>query len=443
MSYQLCNNLLIIISLCVGILLGLCSTLNIRTVYFCINKPISQGLFEWALSSPPKPHAFVSLPLQSNIFNPNPYFKYLKDLFFKIVINIIKYVVFIFPFVIIFRTTYHCWYYDVWTLAFFTEQLVSNIPFIGESLINSLWGNKYPLTFDDLENHKYIIENLFTGGLGGSLGRTLYDTFSTDFFKQPAGIGVDNHPEVKIKGSTLLMDKDSDSDCRTVQGLSWKYPPKFHPTSGDPKVVLAEINAENLRIIIYSARDATYVYNLGCQEKIKLMEKWINTPMGIMTPDIIESFGGVFRVGSQLTRTGLQERMMWMNHMNSAMKFLSEDDSKAIKKIHDLVLDNIDKHLDKIVELTAKLGEKEDVLAFYNELFEETNAFRNKNTSIVNKAEKIFQSSFNRSPYSKSPIFKELINKDYIEGKQKFNKQEQYLKTKVSEVLRETKKYTK
>jgi len=32
--------------------------------------------------------------------------------------------------------------------------------------------------------------------------------------------------------------------------------------------------------------------------------------MGIMTPDIIESFGGVFRVGSQLTRTGLQERMM-------------------------------------------------------------------------------------------------------------------------------------
>jgi len=132
-----------------------------------------------------------------------------------------------------------------------------------------------------------------------------------------------------------------------------------------------------------------------------------------------------------------------MNHMNSAMKFLSEDDSKAIKKIHDLVLDNIDKHLDKIVELTAKLGEKEDVLAFYNELFEETNAFRNKNTSIVNKAEKIFQSSFNRSPYSKSPIFKELINKDYIEGKQKFNKQEQYLKTKVSEVLRETKKYTK
>lgn len=434
-----------IISLCIGILLGLCSTLNIRTVYFCINKSISQGLFEWALSSPPKPHAFVSLPLQSSFLNPNPYFKYLKDLSFKIVINIIKYVVFIFPFIILFRTTYHCWYYDVWTLPFFTQQLVSNIPFIGESLMNSLWGKKYLLTFDDLENHKYIIETLFTGGLGGSLGRTLYESFSTDLFKQPAGIGigVDNHPEVKIKASTLLMDNDSDSDRRTVQGLSWEYPPKFHPTSGDPKVALAEINAENLRIIIYSARDATYVYNLGCQEKIKIMEKWNDTPMGIMTPDIIKSFGGVFRVGSRLTRAGLQERMMWMNNMNSAMKFLSEDDSKAIQKIHDLVLDNIDKHIDKIEELTAKLGEKGDALAFYNELFEETNAFRNKNTSIVNKAEKIFQSSFNRSPYSKSPIFKELINKDYIEGKQKFNKQEQYLKTKVSEVLRETKKYTK
>jgi len=97
------------------------------------------------------------------------------------------------------------------------------------------------------------------------------------------------------------------------------------------------------------------------------------------------------------------------------------------------------KYNSKLDELNDKLAEKGDVLVFFNELFEQTNAFRNKNTSIVNKAEKIFQSSFNISIYSKSPIFKELIYKDYIEGKQKFNKEEQYLKNKVSEVLKEAK----
>lgn len=311
--------------------------------------------------------------------------------------------------------------------------------------MDSLWGDQHLLTLDDLENHKYIIETIFIGGLGGCLGRSLVEIFSTDLFKQPAGIG--NHPFpvypgevrgdlVKIKGSNILK-------ADNIKGLEWHKASDFHPISGSPEVSVAEMNAETLRRIIQSARDATYIYNIDCQEKLDKMKAWNSTPIGLITPDIYRAFGSILKVGSQLTTRGLQSRMIWMGNMDRAMNFLSEVDSKEIQKIHNLLLDNINKYNSKLDELNDKLAEKGDVLVFFNELFEQTNAFRNKNTSIVNKAEKIFQSSFNTSIYSKSPIFKELINKDYIEGKQKFNKEEQYLKTKVSEVLKEAKKNKK
>jgi hypothetical protein len=35
---------------------------------------------------------------------------------------------------------------------------------------------------------------------------------------------------------------------------------------------VAEMNAESLRRIIQSARDATYIYNIDCQEKLDKMK---------------------------------------------------------------------------------------------------------------------------------------------------------------------------
>lgn len=440
-----CNYFFILISLCIGILLGLYYTLNIRSVYFGVFKSIRLGFWGWALSSPPKPHAFASLPLQSSLLNTNGYFKYLKQFIYKLWINFLKYLFIILPFIILFKSMYHCWLHDIWIFSFFTQQLVSNFPFIGKFLMDSFWGDQHLLTLDDLENHKYIIETIFIGGLGGCLGRSLVEIFSTDLFKQPAGIG--NYPFpvypgevrgdlVKIKGSNILK-------ADNIKGLEWHKASDFHPISGSPEMSVAEMNAESLRRIIQSARDATYIYNIDCQEKLDKMKAWNSTPIGLITPDIYRAFGSIFKLGSQLTTRGLQSRMIWMGNMDRAMNFLSGVDSKEIQKIHNLLLDNINKYNSKLDELNDKLAEKGDILGFFNELFEQTNAFRNKNTSIVNKAEKIFQSSFNTSIYSKSPIFKELINKDYIEGKQKFNKEEQYLKTKVSEVLKEAKKNKK
>lgn len=312
--------------------------------------------------------------------------------------------------------------------------------------MDSLWEGESLLTLDDLKNHKIIIETIFTGGLGSCLGKSLLDIYFTDLFKQPAGIGigVDNQPEVKIKGSNILKaDNIQDIERKKApnfRGFEWREAPKFHPTSADPVVSAAEMHAETLRRLTQSARDSTYMYIMDNEQKVNQLKRWNSIQIGVCAPELYLPFGDILKLESQAITRVLQQRMIWMGNMDGAMNFLSADDSKEIQKIHYLLLDNINNYNSKLEELNDKLEKKGDVLLFFNEIFEETNAFRNQNTPIVNKAEKIFLSSFKTSIYSKSPIFKELINKDFIEGKQIFNKEEQCLKKKVSEALKNAKR---
>lgn len=296
--------------------------------------------------------------------------------------------------------------------------------------MNYLWGGQYLLTFEDLESHKYIIETMFTGGIGSCFGRSLVEIFSTDFLKQPAGIG--NHPttlgdQVKIKKGNIL-----NSD---IQGFEWKERREFKSTSTDPVVSYSEKKAEIMRELIQKSRDVTYLHNIDNEQKINNLQKCNRVEIGLDSPVLYEIFGDILKLESQASTRVLQQRMNWIGNMYGAMNFLNQEDWKEYTRLDNLLSDNLDKYNSNLSELTDKFENNGDVIAFYRQLHIETNAFRNKNTPLVNRAENIFQDGFRRSIYGKSPIFRELIFKDYIEGKQKFNKEEQYLKKKVSEAL--------
>lgn len=67
-------------------------------------RKITKLIFKLCITSPPKPHAFVSTPLQSNLFS---YINF-KDVFVNFCKNFLKYVIFILPFILVFKALYSC-----------------------------------------------------------------------------------------------------------------------------------------------------------------------------------------------------------------------------------------------------------------------------------------------------------------------------------------------
>ena len=82
--------------------------------------------------SPPKPHAFISTSLQSSFFS----FINFKDVFFNFGKNFLKYVILILPFILIFKASYSCFVKGVIDFQVFSQELISNLPFVGNRLLN-------------------------------------------------------------------------------------------------------------------------------------------------------------------------------------------------------------------------------------------------------------------------------------------------------------------
>ena len=83
--------------------------------------------------------------------------------------NILKYIIFILPFILIFKALYLCWDNDVWSITYFSQQFISSIPFFGQILSDNIWGNNLILSLDNLQNNQNISQIIFIGGLSSFL----------------------------------------------------------------------------------------------------------------------------------------------------------------------------------------------------------------------------------------------------------------------------------
>ena len=142
----------------------------------------------------PLPHSFCDLPLQASIFN----FTFSKSTISVFLANlrnnILKYILFILPCMLVFKALYHCYIYDVWTFVYFIQEFISHVPFFGETFSEYIWGNNSLLSLDCIQNNQKIVELIFVGGLGGSVGKSLMETWFSDYFKipgaAPCGSGI-------------------------------------------------------------------------------------------------------------------------------------------------------------------------------------------------------------------------------------------------------------
>ena len=162
---------------------------------------------------------------------------------------LIKYFLFILPFILIFKGLYICWSDGVITVDYFSQQFISNIPFLGENLSNSIWGNNLILSFENIKDNQKITQLIFIGGLGSCLGKTIFETWFSDcdYFKLPAVAGPGALRDGEgIKIPLILQSTQGDSDLNLassnvpVQGTA--VPPQgTSPVEGSSRPVKGSV----------------------------------------------------------------------------------------------------------------------------------------------------------------------------------------------------------
>lgn len=131
--------------------------------------------------------------------------------FFKIFTkNLLKFIC-IMPFILVFKSLYCCLHNDNWTFIYFSQQFISHIPFIGNSLICLLNEQDFQLSDNLIKIHQYIGNLIFSGGVGASIGNAFWELFLVNN-KLPMG---GNYPDkttinfqskINALSSNLMMD---------------------------------------------------------------------------------------------------------------------------------------------------------------------------------------------------------------------------------------------
>lgn len=108
----------------------------------------------------------------------------------------------ILPFILLFKTLYICLQYKDCSYLFFSQQFISNIPFIGIKLLKILYNNDLILTLDNIINNHNISGFIFAGGVGSCIGWSFFDVFIKET--------LNSYLEDKIP-LTLNMNEGSDN----------------------------------------------------------------------------------------------------------------------------------------------------------------------------------------------------------------------------------------
>lgn len=380
--------------------------------------------------------------------------------------NIFKYIFFILPFILIFKSIYTCWHNDIWSFIFFSQHIISNIPFFGQMLIENLWGNNLILSLDSIKDNQDIIQLIFTGGLGSCLGKSIFEIGFFNFSKLPATMcndaGEIKRPSIKAPLNISLMttrgpdsasgsssvpsgsskvpkevlekdpDSDSDSNASKVSGeskaesdrLIGLLPDKF---IDEFKTRFLATNNKNISVLKTLNKDR---HLLG----LKVLEE--NKECGVTDADLAKEFFKLLQIQTHMYTASVNHRDNFLNYFSN---FLSKEDQIQIKEMT-LIKERIyNEYSVKLMELGTRYTVVDK--HYLKEFFDLINIYREGVNKELLNMEKILQKGINKSNiYHQVPEFNKIVNSDYPQANKTFNEQDGYLKKRIAEVLNESKK---
>ena len=350
---------------------------------------------------------------------------------------ILKYVLFVLPFVLIFKGLYLCWSHDIMTFEFFSQEFISNIPFLGVKLSKILWGENLILTLENIQNNQKIIQLIFMGGLGSCLGKTLFDVWfsNCDYFKLPAVTGPSNIrsgkiPEIKIPLILQSTQDDSNlnlgsSNVPSVQGpvndinwtSIWQIPLKtfieeISPCFEQYTRILQDMNSKSLSYTLEVPRD--------------------NEDPSITEASLIKSLLSVLQTHSKMIQGSFAGREGLVSELRH---LLSEEDQRRIEELSTRKDKVLDDYLENISSLQGSL-----VKGLLKRFSDATNGYGREMTKLAREQDDIIRRGLKGHPVNRKPEFKKMIRTDYPEVLKSFQKEDDALRKRFSLLFNQPKK---
>jgi hypothetical protein len=385
-------------------------------------------------------------------------------LFANIRKNLLKYLFFTLPCILAFKAIYLCWTDEVLTFAYFIQQFLSNVPFWGQTFSEYMWGNNLILSLDEIQTNQKITQLIFVGGLGSCLGKSLSETWFSDYFNfnfnfnfkipavaGPADIGGDfasgKTPSIKIpltlqstQGSDLNLGSDSASSNVPEQGTA------NVPQEGSANDISPHTEPQFLWESIVDKFNnnmvPTFEQYVGLFKKMnsKNLAYTLEVPKNNQDPDITEvnlaqSFFVVLKYQADMLIRSSEGRDKWLRELRY---YLSDHDKVQIEEISDKLDQARDDFINKIESL---IGSDPDKLRVeIKQFFDYTNTYRNNVKKELSKADGIMRKGLKEHPIFEKKEIKKMINSDYPKTLKAFYDEDNYLKRKIMEKLNEAPK---
>ena len=171
------------------------------------------------------------------------------------------------------------------------------------------------------------------------------------------------------------------------------------------------------------------------QLSLRKYERLNNTRLSLELPEFVEPFWIVIKHQADMVIKSVHNRFTWVENMSRVG--IARNSQEKLDLINSDLDNALNEYLSKVDELSEGDG---DIQSKLKEMYNATNAYRNRTYKDLNKAEEIVKSDFREGPLCKSKILKELVNKKYADAKKSFITEDDNLRKKISEVLNAKKK---
>nr|YP_008964991.1 hypothetical protein [Annulohypoxylon stygium]AHB33550.1 hypothetical protein [Annulohypoxylon stygium]AYE67587.1 hypothetical protein [Annulohypoxylon stygium] len=369
--------------------------------------------------------------------------KYLnpKKFFLNLGKNFLKYIIFILPFILVFKTLYSCILNGVWDYQFFSQQFISNFPFVGKILYGIFWKESSLLSIDTIYYNQWIMETTFVGSLGGILGRTIFETYFSDFIKVPLG-----GETLMSEGNVNTMNQDSGSKSSdsagsksgssTVPKSGSSAEPKWISEGGSKSSsskIVYTIPPEYSDIVHQDIKNATEDFRVSNLKSVNMMTK-INESSSKINLKLPGEFWVLISNHSNMLNIYFEQRITWSieisKHLYIKDRLVVNSLIEKKRTLHEEYLTNIE-----------KLSDGGDLVIGLKQFFNLTNAYRNAANKEINTIEWTIHESIRRThPLYKNSELKQTVNIDYPKFKKNFSDEDQKLRKRFSEILNAPKK---
>jgi hypothetical protein len=351
---------------------------------------------EWALNSPPKPHAFESLPLQSKFFKWNNIKKHISyaNVFTGITIFLIFYII------RTFIISSECFSIEITILENITLKLK-----IYKDFFLGILG---------------VFSRLLVLGFWQEVLKTFFPE------KLPLDTPIFENPDLK-NPTFHAMDK----------GKSPEQGPKEESTGKGGSTSTTEENPDPIMVSTL----AHYIKE-DTQELNKAILTWAGKLKGHtdlpfdqikLTSEAEEPLLSLLRKQSNILTQCVRNRMTWVE--SRSVNTLAHNQEK-IKEIYLKLVEIQDNYLSKVKKISTLESKTVQLKEFYATL----NEYRNSSLKELNKADNIVLDDIRKSALNKDSGLKKVLNAEYTEAKKEFNNQDSYLRMKVGDILKAKRK---